>query len=35
MSQSVREITNFIWSVADELLRDNYKRSKYQEREWT
>lgn len=29
MSQNVREIANFIWSVADELLRDNYKRSKY------
>lgn len=29
MSQNVREIANFIWSVAAELLRDNYKRSKY------
>ncbi|MDO8744136.1 MAG: class I SAM-dependent DNA methyltransferase, partial [Candidatus Brocadiaceae bacterium] len=29
MSQNIREIANFIWSVADELLRDNYKRSKY------
>lgn len=29
MSQNVREIANFIWSVADELLRDNYKRSEY------
>lgn len=29
MSQNVREIANFIWSVADELLRDHYKRSKY------
>ncbi len=29
MSQNVREIANFIWSVADEFLRDNYKRSKY------
>jgi hypothetical protein len=27
MSQNVREIANFIWTVADELLRDNYKRS--------
>lgn len=29
MSQNVREIANFIWTVADELLRDNYKRSEY------
>ena len=29
MSQNVRELANFIWSVADELLRDHYKRSKY------
>ena len=29
MSQKVSEMANFIWSVADELLRDHYKRSKY------
>jgi len=29
MPQNVREIAGFIWSVADELLRDNYKRSEY------
>lgn len=29
MSQNVRDVANFIWSVADELLRDHYKRSKY------
>lgn len=29
MSKNVREIANFIWTVADELLRDNYKRSEY------
>jgi len=29
MPQNFKEIANFIWSVADELLRDNYKRSKY------
>lgn len=29
MPQNTKEIANFIWSVADELLRDNYKRSKY------
>lgn len=29
MSQNVREIANFIWTVADELLRDHYKRSEY------
>jgi type I restriction enzyme M protein len=29
MSQNVREIAGFIWTVADELLRDNYKRSEY------
>ena len=29
MSQNVKEVANFIWSVADELLRDHYKRSKY------
>ena len=29
MVQNVRDLAGFIWSVADELLRDNYKRSKY------
>ena len=29
MSQNLREIANFIWTVADELLRDNYRRSEY------
>lgn len=29
MTQNIREIAGFIWSVADELLRDNYKRSEY------
>jgi len=29
MLHNFKEIANFIWSVADELLRDNYKRSKY------
>ena len=29
MSQNVCDIANFIWSVADELLRDNYKRNEY------
>jgi hypothetical protein len=25
----VKELAGFIWSVADEILRDSYKRSKY------
>lgn len=29
MPQNIRELANFIWSVADELLRNKYKRSKY------
>ena len=29
MTQNVREIANFIWTVADEILRDYYKRSEY------
>ncbi|NLZ28803.1 MAG: SAM-dependent DNA methyltransferase, partial [Firmicutes bacterium] len=27
--QKIREMANFIWNIADELLRDNYKRSEY------
>jgi len=29
MAQNVKELANFIWSIADEILRDNYKRSEY------
>ena len=30
MTKTFREVANFIWSIAD-LLRDKYKRSKYQD----
>jgi type I restriction enzyme M protein len=29
MSQNIKELANFIWSVADGVLRDNFKRSRY------
>ncbi len=29
MAESIQEIVNFIWPVADEILRDDFKRGKY------
>ena len=29
MADSIQEIVNFIWPVADEILRDDFKRGKY------
>jgi type I restriction enzyme M protein len=26
---TIREIANFLWEIADEILRDDFKRSKY------